>query len=75
MGIGSLTKMSQSDFQNMSRKALRDYVLSHRQDEEALRIYMHRLQTESGVVRHLGGVSEQDFAQLEQIVQTVRDRS
>jgi hypothetical protein len=27
------------DFQQMSRKELRTYVLTHREDEEALRIY------------------------------------
>ncbi len=36
--------MSQKpDFQQISRQELRKYVLTHREDEEALRIYMERL--------------------------------
>jgi hypothetical protein len=65
--------MSQIDFHHMSRKALRAYVLNHREDEEALRIYMDRLRTEPDIVRHTGGLSETDFARLNQVVQSVRD--
>ena len=56
------------DFQQMSRKELRKYVLTHREDEEALRIYMERLRNESGVNRYRGGLDEQDFQQLEQLL-------
>ncbi|MFM6057213.1 MAG: DUF6887 family protein, partial [Microcystis aeruginosa] len=41
----------QPDFYQMSRPELRKYVLSHREDDEALRIYMDRMRTESGVTR------------------------
>ncbi|GAB1538053.1 hypothetical protein NUACC21_07090 [Scytonema sp. NUACC21] len=54
------------DFQQMSRKELRTYVLTHREDEEALRIYMARLHNEPGVIRQSGGLSEEDLNQLEQ---------
>jgi hypothetical protein len=37
--IGSLMVTLKPDFQQMSRKELRTYVLTHREDEEALRIY------------------------------------
>jgi hypothetical protein len=53
----------------MSRKELRTYVLNNREDEEALRIYMERLHNESGVIRQTGGLNEEDFNQLEQILQ------
>ncbi|WP_396019793.1 MULTISPECIES: DUF6887 family protein [Nostocaceae] len=56
------------DFQKMSRKELRTYVLTHREDEEALRIYMARLQNEPGVIRQSGGLNEQDLKQLEQLI-------
>ncbi|NER94730.1 MAG: hypothetical protein F6J86_12970 [Symploca sp. SIO1B1] len=57
------------DFQTMPRKELRAYVLSHRDDEHALRIYMDRLKSESGIIRHQGSVTTDDLAQLEQLLQ------
>jgi hypothetical protein len=59
----------QPDFQTMSRKELRSYVLSHRADENALRIYMDRLKTEPGIDRYQGGVSADDLAQLDRLLQ------
>ena len=59
----------QPDFQTMSRKELRSYVLSHRADENALRIYMDRLKTEPGIDRYRGGVSADDLAQLDRLLQ------
>ncbi|ALF55170.1 hypothetical protein ACX27_23825 [Nostoc piscinale CENA21] len=56
------------DFQQMSRKELTAYVLTHREDEEALRIYMARLHNEPGVIRQSGGLNEQDLTQLEQLI-------
>ena len=56
------------DFQQMSRKELRNYVLTHREDEEALRIYMVRLHNEPGVIRQTGGLNEEDLNQLEQLI-------
>ncbi|HEY9645476.1 MAG TPA: hypothetical protein V6C88_03850 [Chroococcidiopsis sp.] len=57
------------DFHAISRKDLRRYVLTHRDDEEALQIYMERLKTEPGVIRQRGGLAEVDLAQLEQLIQ------
>jgi len=57
------------DFQKMSRKELRKYVLTHREDDEALRSYMDRLHNESGVIRQSGGLNEEDFKQLEQLIE------
>ncbi len=56
------------DFQQMNRKELRTYVLAHREDDEALRIYMERLHNESGVIRQTGGLNEEDLNQLEQLI-------
>jgi len=56
------------DFQQMSRKELRTYVLTHREDEEAIRIYMARLHNEPGVIRQSGGLNEEDLRQLEQMI-------
>ena len=61
------------DFQQMNRKELRNYVLTHRQDEEALRIYMERLHSEPGINRYRGGLDGQDFNQLEQVLEKKRD--
>lgn len=57
------------NFQMMSRKELRNYVLTHRKDDEALRIYMDRLHNESGVIRHTGGLNEEDLNQLKQAIE------
>ncbi|WP_448564577.1 DUF6887 family protein [Trichothermofontia sp.] len=57
------------DFQTMPRQQLRAYVLSHREDEDALRTYMDRLRTEPGIIRYQGGPTDDDLAQLEQYLQ------
>jgi hypothetical protein len=57
------------DFYNMSRKELRNYVLAHREEEEALRIYMDRLHNEPNVIRKIGGLNEEDLNELEQMLQ------
>ncbi len=56
------------NFQQMSRKELRTYVLAHREDDEAIRIYMERLHNEPGVIRQTGGLNEEDLNQLEQLI-------
>ncbi|WP_375339275.1 MULTISPECIES: DUF6887 family protein [Planktothricoides] len=62
------------DFQKMSRKELRTYVLNHREDEEALRIYMDRMHNDPGVIRQIGGLNEADLKFLEQaIAKQVKD--
>lgn len=57
------------DFDRMSRKELRNYVLTHREEEEALRIYMERLHNEPNIIRKIGGLNEEDLHELEQILQ------
>jgi len=66
----------QPDFQSMPRQELRGYVLSHQDDEQALRIYMDRLRNEPGIVRHQGGIAVDDLAQLNHLLQeSISDNS
>ncbi|NJR54523.1 MAG: hypothetical protein HC768_07850 [Acaryochloris sp. CRU_2_0] len=53
----------------MTRQALRAYVLSHRDDQEALHLYMDRLRTEPGVNRHTGAFDPEGAAHLESLIQ------
>lgn len=57
-----------SNFSSMSRKDLRAYVLSHRDDEEALRIYMDRLHNDPDIVRYTGACDQEGLAKLEQLI-------
>jgi hypothetical protein len=67
--------MSKPDYRQMSRKALRVYVLAHREDDEALRIYMDRLRSEPDVKRFTGRLTEEDLARLEQVAKAASDRA
>lgn len=57
-----------TDFSLWNRKDLRAYVLSHRYDEEALRVYMDRLHNDPDVVRYTGTCDEEGLASLEQLI-------
>ena len=57
-----------SNFSSMSRKYLRADVLSDRDDEEALRIYMDRLHNDPDVVRYIGACDQEGLAKLEQLI-------
>ncbi len=57
-----------TDFSQMDRKKLRTYVLSHREDEEALRVYMERLHNDPDVSRYTGAYDEEGLARLEQLI-------
>ena len=75
MDAVSLMMTRKLDYQQMGRKELRNYVLTHREDDEALRVYMERMHSEPGIIRHTGGLSEEDFNQLEQLIKRrVSDR-
>jgi hypothetical protein len=55
------------NFQEMTRKELRAYVLAYRDDEEAIRCYMDRLHNDPDVFRFRGSygqVHEEQFKQL-----------
>ena len=65
----------QPDFYQMSRPELRKYVLSHREDDEALRIYMDRMRTEPGVTRFTLTPSQEDMKKLEEFLRAKMDKS
>ncbi|WP_107668683.1 hypothetical protein [Cyanothece sp. BG0011] len=56
------------DFYQISPQELRQYVLSHREDNEALRIYMDRMRSEPGVTRVTGTNSDEDMQKLEDLL-------
>lgn len=62
--------MPQNDLEQMSLKELRSYVLSHRDDGEALRYYMDRLRADPNVFHYSGGPGE-----LPKLEQLIRERS
>ncbi|MFM2380705.1 MAG: hypothetical protein RLZZ143_3288 [Cyanobacteriota bacterium] len=64
----------QPDFYQMSRPELRKYVLSHREDDEALRIYMDRMRTEPGVTRFTLTPSQEDMKKLEEFLREKMDK-
>ena len=65
---GNLTMTNKSNFYQMPRQELRKYVLSHRQDHEALRIYMDRMRNEPGIIRVTGTNSNEDMNKLEDLL-------
>jgi hypothetical protein len=74
MENGSLTMDEKPDFYQMPRQELRQYVLSHREDDEALRTYMDRMRTEPGVTRIRGTTSEEDMKKLEEYLKSTLDK-
>lgn len=71
---GSLIMDNKPDFHQMPRQDLRKYVLSHRDDDEALRTYMDRMRTEPGVTRIRGTSSEEDMKKLEEYLKSKIDQ-
>lgn len=64
------------DFQHMSPKELRNYVLSHYEDEKALRVYMARLHNEPAVIRQTEGLNQENLKQLKQLIEKrIKDRN
>lgn len=43
-----------TNFQSMSKNELREYVLTHRDDEEAFHAYMDKLHKQENRTKHLG---------------------
>jgi hypothetical protein len=57
------------NFQKMTRKELRAYVLSHRDDEEAIHLYMDRLHTDPDVFRVRGNYGEDGDRQFQELIE------
>ena len=68
--------MNKSNFETMSRKELRAYILANREDEEAFHVYMDRALAEPGEIhpapqslddlKHFPELQEKRRRQLEQ---------
>ncbi len=56
--------MTKPNFQQMSKKELRDYVLAHRDDQEAFHAYADRLKEQPGI----------PITSMEQLEQLIRER-
>jgi len=52
----------------------RKEIYSHREDDEALRIYMDRMRTESGVTRFTLTPSQEDMKKLEKFLKAKMDK-
>jgi hypothetical protein len=67
--------MSQSNYQEMSQKELREYVLNHREDEEAFHAYVDRLHAEGNWVEMPALESEQDLDNYPEFIDRIRQGS
>jgi hypothetical protein len=67
--------MSQSNYQEMSQKELREYVLNHREDEEAFHAYVDRLHAEGNWVEMPALESEQDLDNYPEFIDRMRQGS
>lgn len=67
--------MSQSNYQQMSQKELREYVLTHREDEEAFHAYVDRLHAEGNWVEMPALESEQDLDNYPEFIDRMRQSS
>jgi hypothetical protein len=57
------------NLKQMTRQALRAYVLSHRDDEETLHLYMDRLHTDPDVERQTGTFDQEGAAHLKKLIE------
>jgi hypothetical protein len=60
------------NFHTMSKAALRNYVLSHRHDEEAFHLYVDRLATEEGRVTYPPLQSIEDLENYPELLQSFK---
>jgi hypothetical protein len=67
--------MSQLNYQQMSQKELREYVLSHREDEGAFHAYVDRLHAEGNWVEMPALESEQDLDNYPEFIDRMRQGS
>jgi len=66
--------MSQPDFQKMSQKDLRAYVLDHRDDQDAFYAYIDKLNAEAQWVEMPPLQSVEDLDQYPEFVERMCDR-
>ena len=67
--------MSQLNYRQMNQKELRDYVLAHREDEEAFHAYVDLLHAEGQWVEMPALESEQDLDNYPEFMDRMRQDS
>jgi hypothetical protein len=67
--------MSKPNFHAMSQKELHDYVLAHREDQEAFYTYVDKLHVEGNWIEMPPLQSEQDLENYPQFIEHIRSSS
>ncbi len=67
--------MSKPNFHAMSQKELHDYVLAHREDQEAFYVYVDKLHVEGNWIEMPPLESEQDLENYPQFIERIRSSS
>lgn len=66
--------MMESDFQAMSRKELLAYILAHREDDEAFRVYMDKVHAEPPTEVYPAPQSIDDLKHFPQLLEKHRKK-
>lgn len=67
--------MSKPNFQAMNQKELQDYVLAHRDDQEAFYAYVDKLHAEGNWIEMPPLQSEKDLENYPDFIQRIRNSS
>jgi hypothetical protein len=68
-------RMSKPNFHAMSQKELHDYVLAHREDQEAFYAYVDKLHLEGNWIEMPPLQSEQDLENYPNFIERIRSSS
>jgi hypothetical protein len=68
-------RVSKHNFHAMSQKELHDYVLAHREDQEAFYAYVDKLHIEGNWIEMPPLQSEQDLENYPQFIERIRSSS
>lgn len=60
--------MTKLNFERMNRAELKTYMMTHRDDDEAFRAYIHRLRTDSDVKIISGNCDNEGMKELENLI-------
>jgi hypothetical protein len=66
--------MTDSNFESMTRRELRNYILENRNDDDAFRAYMDRLEAIPNKVWHPAPKSIDDLSNFPQLLEEHRQR-
>jgi hypothetical protein len=67
--------VSKPNFQSMNQKELKNYVLEHREDQEAFHAYIDRLHTEGNWIDMPPIQSDQDLDNYPEFIEHIRRNS